>query len=59
MTPTKAYNVLHLRVEDDWVSHCKRWEHVGDGERVLVPLQGACATAGMMRSISHTKNAVI
>ncbi|PSC70561.1 Glycosyl transferase family 8 [Micractinium conductrix] len=31
MTPTKAYNVLHLRVEDDWVSHCKRWEHVGDG----------------------------
>lgn len=31
LTKAKAYNVLHLRAEIDWVLHCKRWEHLPDG----------------------------
>jgi len=26
-----AFNVLHLRFEDDWVAHCRRWEAIRDG----------------------------
>lgn len=32
LTKAKAYNVLHLRAETDWVLHCKRWENLPDGE---------------------------
>lgn len=31
LTKAKAYNVLHLRAETDWVLHCKRWENLPDG----------------------------
>ncbi|KAI7840392.1 hypothetical protein COHA_005893 [Chlorella ohadii] len=31
LSPTQAYNVLHLRVEEDWVKHCARWENIPDG----------------------------
>jgi len=26
-----SFNVLHLRFEDDWVAHCRRWEAIRDG----------------------------
>lgn len=29
--PTQAFNVLHLRLEEDWVQHCARWESINDG----------------------------
>ncbi|GLC41858.1 hypothetical protein PLESTM_001258700 [Pleodorina starrii] len=25
------YNFLHLRMENDWVEHCKRWSNIPDG----------------------------
>ena len=28
----KRYNFLHLRMENDWVEHCKRWETIPDGK---------------------------
>ncbi|KAL4447483.1 hypothetical protein ABPG75_004702 [Micractinium tetrahymenae] len=31
MSNAKAYNVLHLRAEEDWLTHCKRWENIPDG----------------------------
>lgn len=40
LTKAKAYNVLHLRAEIDWVLHCKRWEHLPDGE-VAMRLQNS------------------
>ncbi|PNH02132.1 hypothetical protein TSOC_011920 [Tetrabaena socialis] len=26
-----GFNFLHLRIENDWVDHCKRWESIADG----------------------------
>lgn len=26
-----VYNVLHLRIEDDWLFHCNRWSNIKDG----------------------------
>lgn len=31
LSGAKAYNVLHLRAEGDWITHCKRWENIPDG----------------------------
>jgi hypothetical protein len=31
-SPSKRYNFLHLRMENDWVEHCKRWENIPDGQ---------------------------
>lgn len=31
LSSTKAYNMLHLRVEHDWIAHCQRWEGIPDG----------------------------
>ena len=31
LSNAKAYNVLHLRAESDWITHCKRWENIPDG----------------------------
>ena len=33
LSDTKAYNILHLRAEDDWIEHCVHWEGIADGER--------------------------
>eukprot|EP01026_Neomeris_dumetosa_P062154 TRINITY_DN5873_c0_g2_i1.p1 TRINITY_DN5873_c0_g2~~TRINITY_DN5873_c0_g2_i1.p1 ORF type:complete len:655 (+),score=52.51 TRINITY_DN5873_c0_g2_i1:287-1966(+) len=27
----EKYNLVHLRAEQDWVEHCKTWEHIPDG----------------------------
>ncbi|KAL6753995.1 hypothetical protein V8C86DRAFT_404853 [Haematococcus lacustris] len=27
----EGFNMLHLRIEEDWVAHCDRWEHINDG----------------------------
>jgi hypothetical protein len=32
LSDTKAYNILHLRAEDDWIEHCVHWESIEDGE---------------------------
>ncbi|GIL48600.1 hypothetical protein Vafri_5079 [Volvox africanus] len=29
--PATRYNFLHLRLENDWVEHCKRWSNIPDG----------------------------
>ncbi|GFR46701.1 hypothetical protein Agub_g8320 [Astrephomene gubernaculifera] len=29
--PAPKYNFLHLRMENDWVEHCKRWSSIPDG----------------------------
>ncbi|KAG2452983.1 hypothetical protein HYH02_002320 [Chlamydomonas schloesseri] len=29
--PATKYNFLHLRMENDWVEHCKRWTSIPDG----------------------------
>ncbi|KAG2483042.1 hypothetical protein HYH03_018071 [Edaphochlamys debaryana] len=26
-----GYNYIHLRIENDWLAHCKRWEAIADG----------------------------
>ena len=26
----KHYSFLHLRIEADWILHCKRWENIKD-----------------------------
>ncbi len=32
LSPSQAFNVLHLRVEEDWRQHCARWESIQDGQ---------------------------
>lgn len=27
-----GFTFLHLRIENDWVEHCKRWESIADGK---------------------------
>jgi hypothetical protein len=27
----RRFNFLHLRLENDWLEHCKRWEAIDDG----------------------------
>lgn len=34
LSPNRAFNVLHLRLEEDWLQHCARWETIPDGELV-------------------------
>ena len=29
--PGSGYNFLHVRLENDWVSHCERWSNIPDG----------------------------
>eukprot|EP00798_Chlamydomonas_sp_ICE-L_P004103 gene4103-14204_t len=31
LSPNKRYNYVHLRIEQDWILHCKRWEQIQDG----------------------------
>ncbi len=31
MSNTGAFNILHLRAEDEWLLHCTNWESIGDG----------------------------
>ena len=32
MSANQTYNLLHLRAEEDWISHCARWGRIRDGE---------------------------
>ena len=32
MSASQTYNLLHLRAEEDWISHCARWGRIRDGE---------------------------
>ena len=38
MSPSKSYNLLHLRAEDDWVQRCARWATVTAGKLPDPPL---------------------
>ena len=35
MSASQTYNLLHLRAEEDWISHCARWGRICDGELPL------------------------
>jgi hypothetical protein len=30
-TGSGGFTFLHLRIENDWLAHCERWEHIPDG----------------------------
>eukprot|EP00198_Chlamydomonas_reinhardtii_P011415 XP_001700752.1 predicted protein [Chlamydomonas reinhardtii] len=29
--PARPFNFIHLRIENDWIEHCRRWEGIRDG----------------------------
>ncbi|KAG2430860.1 hypothetical protein HXX76_009834 [Chlamydomonas incerta] len=29
--PARPFNFIHLRIENDWIEHCRRWESIRDG----------------------------
>lgn len=50
LSPTHAFNVLHLRAEEDWVQHCARWEHKQDGEGQGLPFRNGQQQAATTRT---------
>ena len=36
MSDNGRYSLLHLRAEDDWIEHCKRWTTTEGGELGLL-----------------------
>ena len=38
MSASQTYNLLHLRAEEDWITHCARWGRIRDGELPLFDL---------------------